>query len=353
MCFRVKSMLGENMSEAQDVKDLISSLEIGEPVRFKNMTVFPLNTPKRGMPYVLLSEAIEHGMIEAGEVSGEGSVPVVRVRNRGSKPVLMTDGEELVGCKQDRILNATVLVGPNSTIDIPVSCVERGRWRYESGGFRRGVITHLSLRRMKAQQVGESLRMEGTHDSDQSAVWREVDRLHCVRDVGSPTDSLHDVFEAERTRLEDYVRAFRVNAKGMAVCINGKVTVCEVFDKKSTLKRMLPRLIRSAAMDALSCQDEVYVEAEESDVERFLKRTLKANVTEHDSPGLGEDVRIKGRGIEGAGLVHKGKVLHLELFRVRTEPPRRTRTRRTWRDSYAMGLGATQREEQRGDSETS
>ncbi len=320
------------MSEAQAVKDLISSLEVGEPVRFKNMTVFPLNTPKRGMPYVLLSEAIENGSIEAGEVSGEGSVPVVRVKNRGSKPILMTDGEELVGCKQNRILNATVLVGPNSTIDIPVSCVERGRWHRESHGFRQGVITHLSLRRMKAQQVGESLRMEGTHDSDQSAVWREVDRLHCTRDVGSPTDSLHDVFEAERTRLEDYVRAFRINAKGMAVCINGKVTVCEVFDKKSTLKRMLPRLIRSAAMDALGCQEEVYVEAEKSDVEKFLKRTLKAKVTEHDSPGLGEDVRIKGRGVEGAGLVHEGKVLHLELFRVRTEPPRRTRTRRTWRD---------------------
>ena len=35
------------------------------------------------------------------------------------------NGEELVGAKQDRILNTTILVASHSTIVIPVSCVEQ------------------------------------------------------------------------------------------------------------------------------------------------------------------------------------------------------------------------------------
>jgi hypothetical protein len=41
-----------------------------------------------------------------------------------------TDGEQLVGAKQNRILNMTVLVAAETEVTIPVSCVERGRWGY-------------------------------------------------------------------------------------------------------------------------------------------------------------------------------------------------------------------------------
>ena len=42
--------------------------------------------------------------------------------------VLLYDGEELVGAKQNRILNVSVLVGAGAKMPIPVSCVEQGRW---------------------------------------------------------------------------------------------------------------------------------------------------------------------------------------------------------------------------------
>jgi hypothetical protein len=44
-------------------------------------------------------------------------------------------GEELVGSKQNRIVNTTMLIQAKSTPVIPVSCVEQGRWNYRSPRF--------------------------------------------------------------------------------------------------------------------------------------------------------------------------------------------------------------------------
>ncbi len=64
-----------------------------------------------------------------------GSVPDLRVINRAEKMVLILDGEELVGAKQNRIVNTTILVAAQSTLVIPVSCVEQGRWSYRTLSF--------------------------------------------------------------------------------------------------------------------------------------------------------------------------------------------------------------------------
>ena len=59
-----------------------------------------------------------------------GSVPFLKVANRADRPLLPLDGEELLGAKQNRILNTTVRVAAHTEVTIPVSCVEQGRWGY-------------------------------------------------------------------------------------------------------------------------------------------------------------------------------------------------------------------------------
>jgi hypothetical protein len=66
------------------------------------------------------------------EVDDEGSVPDLRVANLGDLPLLLLDGGLLVGAKQNRILQMTVLVAAQREATIPVSCVGRGRWGYRA-----------------------------------------------------------------------------------------------------------------------------------------------------------------------------------------------------------------------------
>src|SRR5688572_27645210 len=109
--------------------------QLGEPVEHRGIVVtplFPLHDPRAH--YLTLEVAIERGL-RIEEVSVEGSVPELQVVNPLAEQVLLYDGEELIGAKQNRILNLSVLVGGKTELPIPVSCVEQGRWHHMTGSF--------------------------------------------------------------------------------------------------------------------------------------------------------------------------------------------------------------------------
>ena len=49
------------------------------------------------------------------EVSEGGSVPDLLVDNKGAARVLFLEGEELIGAKQNRMTNRSILLAPSST----------------------------------------------------------------------------------------------------------------------------------------------------------------------------------------------------------------------------------------------
>jgi hypothetical protein len=118
------------------VADAVSRLALGEPQSHHNLTLVPLLGDGVGEPgYRLLDEALAEGCARVTEVSEAGRVPELRFINGGARPVLLRDGEELLGAKQNRILNLTVLAPDHQAIVIPVSCVEAGRWQAQSADF--------------------------------------------------------------------------------------------------------------------------------------------------------------------------------------------------------------------------
>jgi len=86
------------------------------------------------------------------------------VANGADRPLLLLDGEELIGAKQNRILNTTVLVDAHMEVTIPVTCVEQGRWGYCGRQFRPGDASlYASLRARKAAHVSQSIRAGRGH----------------------------------------------------------------------------------------------------------------------------------------------------------------------------------------------
>ncbi len=116
---------------------LETTLQLGDAVEHRGVVLAPL-FPRRSpvADYATLEDALPLGL-RIDEVSESGSVPQLAVSNPTDANVLLYDGEELLGAKQNRILNVTVLVPAQSTTPIPVSCVEEGRWSRRSRASRR------------------------------------------------------------------------------------------------------------------------------------------------------------------------------------------------------------------------
>ena len=118
------------------IKNYLEQIKVGRKQSFKNLSIYPLlSTYSSGLEYLLLDEALAGGFMEVVELDNDGSVRELKVVNKSPEMILILDGEELVGAKQNRIVNTTILVQANTTIVIPVSCVEHGRWSYDSPSF--------------------------------------------------------------------------------------------------------------------------------------------------------------------------------------------------------------------------
>lgn len=295
-------------------------ISVGREERFRNLAVVPLRTPPTGPDLVTLAEALEDGTVEITELDGDGSVETLRVVNRGAFHVLLFDGEQLTGAKQNRSVNTSIVVQPRTVLRIPVSCVERGRWAHVSRSFRsQGQALPVRLRRSQTQRVQHSLTTSSCYDAGQTATWNEISTYSRERGVSSRTEALADVMEAERPRLDDYVRGVRRfrGQTGLAVYIDGRFVGLDLVGRPEIYKRLHVRLLRSYATDALSRRDAVDLEARPScrpGPKYVLSTVSMGDITQHTPPGAGEDLRISSNGLFAAALVHETGLVHLSAF---------------------------------------
>ncbi len=132
-------------------------IQLGDPVERRGVVIAPLfpRTDPRA-EYLTLDEAIPLGF-HVTELDAAGSVPELLAKNPLDSNVLLYDGEELLGAKQNRILNVTVLVPARSETKIPVSCVEEGRWHARSAHFAPSARTRTARRRFARRDRAASL----------------------------------------------------------------------------------------------------------------------------------------------------------------------------------------------------
>src|SRR6266540_3998397 len=212
---------------------------------------------------IQLDEAIPLGF-HVTELDAAGSVPELLAKNPLDSNVLLYDGEELLGAKQNRILNVTVLVPARSETKIPVSCVEEGRWHARSAHFAPSAQTaYPELRRRKAVQLSAAPLERGVA---QHAVWEEVAAKADRLGVDSPS-------------------------------------------RPDAFARLYPKLLEGYLLDAAE-----HAGGKSADLEAFLERTLTAPRSRRASAGLGEDVRLAADNLVGSGLELDGELVQLCAF---------------------------------------
>ncbi|MCZ7537542.1 MAG: hypothetical protein M5T61_17650 [Acidimicrobiia bacterium] len=178
-----------------------------------------------------------------------GSVPELAVENPLDARVLLYDGEELVGAKQNRILNASVLVEAKSTLTIPVSCVERGRWSRRSEHLVAG--THVSHRELLTAQGGGAgrpparPRRRPVGGGTPSTSRRRMS-------VDSPTGASSDLYDAHRRDLRALEDAFPAQPGQCGAILGLGDDLCvDLVSRPDAFERLWPKLRAGYLLDAL------------------------------------------------------------------------------------------------------
>ena len=136
-------------------QDVLQTVVVNEAASLDGLQIFGLKRGSEGtLTYTTLDEAVASAAVEITEVTPGGSVPHLKVSNRGETKVFVMHGEQLIGAKQNRAVNASVIVGPKGEWIVDVSCVERGRWGHVARGFRiDSSSAHARLRRMQLRNA--------------------------------------------------------------------------------------------------------------------------------------------------------------------------------------------------------
>lgn len=309
-------MLGQNMRT-------ISDLKIGAPKTVNNLTLFPLSgNPAASLDYLMIDLALDTKQAVVEEVSEGGSVPELRLVNKSEKVLLVPDGTELVGAKQNRIVNATLLIPPMSTTKIPVSCVEQGRWGYRTRGFNSS--PHHAAHRLRKEMLMHqkvSLKENRGYESNQGKIWSEVRNISNEVGFHSPTSALHDVYEGKKGDIEDYLGKFKAQAKqtGAVIFLGDRFEGLELFDKPSTFNKLFKKILNGVALDALASQpgqEKADIDGLRGEVSKVLNEIDQALFEKFTAPvGIGEDWRYEGQISIGKVLYHEGDLIHLSAFR--------------------------------------
>jgi len=133
----------------------------------------------------------------------------------------------------------------------------------------------------------------------------------------SDTAAMECLYEDYQDQVEEYLKAIEVveGQVGAVFAINGQIRGVELFDFSVTFRKLMPKLLRSYALDAIDEQGRS-VDSKPPDVMCFLSAVSAADGSEHPAVGEGDDIRISGPGLAGGALSARDRVVHLCAFQL-------------------------------------
>lgn len=281
--------------------------------------------------YLLAEEAAARGLLEVRELPSP-TVPTVGAVT-GASDVLLLAGDSIVGGKQNRVINISVWLAAKTTTQLPVTCLEVGRWN-AGDRFGMGRSVDYGLRQTLSRSVTESARMSAPHGeapafhADQQGVWGEIAQRRGRSGIHSGTGAVHDVYAQDAASGADIAASFPcpTGAMGVAIGVGGRLVALDLFADASTLERRWPRIVEAAVSSHLDHQRAVtaglvpavrHRHPDEGALSRMVKRAEAAIAEASAAPsvGRGTDLRFSAEKVHGAALIVDGRLIHLELLR--------------------------------------
>jgi hypothetical protein len=268
------------------------------PIQVDSLTLTPIvatgQTDATGEQLLVLDEAMATRKVTIKEIS-DGNVNSLTFVNKAQQPVFLLAGEVIIGGKQDRIIGRNTVIPANTTQEVPVYCVEHGRWTVETKEFASArALAHGRLRG-KASYAA------------QQDVWNEVAAKNVARKTVTASDTYRKVAQQQSdgtlATMEKQVEAAlaklpapdRSRMVGYAVALNGSVATVDVFGSPALFKKLETKLVRSYLTEAVDLRARPNIKPPSTaDVKAFMSDADKA--TENKAYDTGAADTMVNRG---------------------------------------------------------
>ena len=250
------------------------------PIQVDSLTLTPIvatgPTDPAGDQLLVLDEAMAARQVTIKEIS-DGSVNSLTFVNKAQQPVFLLAGEVIIGGKQDRIIGRNTVIPANTTQEVPVYCVEHGRWTVETKEFASArALAHGRLRGQASYAA-------------QQDVWNEVAAKNVARRTVTPSGTYRKVAQQQSdgtlATMEKQVDAAlarlpaadRGRMVGYAVALNGSLATVDVFGSPALFRKLETKLVRSYLTEAVDLRARPNIEPPTAaDVKAFMADADKA-----------------------------------------------------------------------------
>lgn len=297
------------------IRDYINELKIEDGFIYRNCLLFPLTIEGEfDLPLLTLDEAVERSAVKIEELP-RSTVERVRITNSADSPLFLMDGEILTEALQTRVINTSLIVDRSQVVEIPVSCVEAGRWFGTTKSFSTGrTCATPSVRR----SVLAGMTKTRSFKSDQHEVWHVVGTTLASFRVMSPTSSLYHLYTSPTISSlmpeEEEIKEL-YNFNGVLCAVDGEMFF-DIFSSKELFNKMVRKLIGSYVVEAMGKKGKM--DTKKSDVEKFVESIMDSNGEKVDLPTrIGFEIRVSKRDRMGKALIYNEKAVHFNGFSIK------------------------------------
>ena len=288
----------------QILKSLEKNINLRPSIKIENLVITPivLDDFHHDQKIVSFDTLFDSHLAEAKEVSDEGIVSRINIINKSKKYLFITDGEAIIGAKQNRISERSVILNEDSETIIPVYCVENARWGYRNN--RDFSKSDFSISPKSRDRKAEFLK----HKEDyhiQNMVWRDVEELSEKNSSYSSTSDLGEVLNS--INYNDAINIFDdIEFNGFIVFGSGRPFI-EIFSSKENSKKQLQKSIKTWLADQNIVQENI------SDPNKILDQFLNSTWLQDESIGLEQAFNSHGLN-NGRSILMDDKFIHSYFY---------------------------------------
>ena len=292
----------------EDIGEINSKIELLTPQSHENVAIIPLKTVRNyNLDILTLKKGMELNLVEVKECE-TSTVNTLIVKNKAVTPLILIDGNEVIGGDQNRIVNSTILIAPQSESKIPVSCTERGRWAYKSEFQESEYLADFNTRRVKAHAMHAKR-------SPQHEIWSSINNLELRRGFSSPTSAMHESYENQKADLNEMMESFEIvdGQNGVLVIVNGEIKGFELFLNPEIYKEFHAKVLKSYLVG-----DDVKTTAFTINVDEARQVIDDAmNSSFESKPNNGLEKAYKFENSQGLGdlYIYENEIIHWSYFK--------------------------------------